>query len=69
MNVIARISLTAAALAFMAGAASAQCAYSKMTMASAPPPAEASEVDVAVLVPPVPPSGTVTDQSAEPKAE
>jgi hypothetical protein len=51
---IAKLSLAAAALALTAGTAMAggDCAY-KMRMASTPPAAEATPVDVATLVPPV----------------
>jgi hypothetical protein len=51
---IAKLSLAAAALALTAGTALAggDCAY-KMRMASTPPAAEATPVDVATLVPPV----------------
>ncbi len=65
MTVLTRLSLAFAALAFTAGAASAQCAYSSMKMASTPPPAaEASEVDVAALVPPALPADTRAEADA-----
>jgi hypothetical protein len=58
---IAKLSLAAAALALTAGTALAggDCAY-KMRMASTPPAAQATPVDVAILVPPAAtPAGTV----------
>jgi hypothetical protein len=65
---IAKLSLAAAALALTAGTALAggDCAY-KMRMASTPPAAEATPVDVATLVPPVvEPSGTASVEAAPP---
>jgi hypothetical protein len=67
---IAKLSLAAAALALTAGTALAggDCSY-KMRMASTPPAAQATPVDVAILVPPTATSAETADVTVLPLVE
>lgn len=71
MTLTMKLVLSAAALAFTAGAANAECSYSKkMTMASTVE--EQKPVDVAALAAPEAPAGTVIKKPllpAEPVVE